>query len=189
MFSDIPIYHYDPGTKEHVATTMAALDPEEKKRGREIPLVPGCATLKIPEPAPVGMVNVFDESADAWQQVEDHRGEIYWLPDGQQVTVSKLGPVNPAWLKQKPEPELNDVLARVRAVRSSMLAESDWTQMPDAPLTTSERNAWKECRQDLRDIPERLIAAWDGLTREQRLAWEEPTQDMLMEFVGREPWR
>lgn len=189
MFSDIPIYHYDPDTKEYTATTMAVLDPEEKKRGREIPLVPGHATLEKPLPAPAGMVNVLNGESDTWELVEDHRGETYWLPSGESVKVTELGPVDAAWLKQKPEPELNDVLARVRAVRNGMLAESDWTQMPDAPLTISERNAWKECRNDLRDIPERLMAAWDGLTREQRLAWEEPTQDMLMEFVGREPWR
>lgn len=37
-----------------------------------------------------------------------------------------------------------------RNERRSRLASSDWTQLPDVPLTT--RNAWAEYRQALRDI-------------------------------------
>ena len=37
-----------------------------------------------------------------------------------------------------------------RRERSAMLAESDWTQLPDAPLET--KAAWAEYRQALRDI-------------------------------------
>ena len=38
----------------------------------------------------------------------------------------------------------------VRARRAVLLAESDWTQLPDVPLATKE--AWAEYRQALRDI-------------------------------------
>ena len=41
----------------------------------------------------------------------------------------------------------------VRIDRDKLLAESDWTVMPDSPLSTSKQNEWKTYRQSLRDIP------------------------------------
>lgn len=38
----------------------------------------------------------------------------------------------------------------VRARRAVLLAETDWTQLPDVPLET--KNLWAEYRQALRDI-------------------------------------
>lgn len=39
--------------------------------------------------------------------------------------------------------------------RSLMLRATDWTQMPDSPLTAAERLAMSIYRQDLRDLPGR----------------------------------
>jgi hypothetical protein len=39
---------------------------------------------------------------------------------------------------------------RIRAIRDRLLAESDWTQLPDAPV---DATAWAEYRQELRDSP------------------------------------
>jgi len=39
---------------------------------------------------------------------------------------------------------------RMRLHRDRLLAESDWTQLPDAPV---ERAAWATYRQALRDFP------------------------------------
>jgi hypothetical protein len=44
------------------------------------------------------------------------------------------------------------VVAEVRAKRTYLLAESDWTQLPDVPLATKQ--AWAAYRQALRDITE-----------------------------------
>ena len=52
-----------------------------------------------------------------------------------------------------PEPEI-DPLIELRAERDRLLAASDWTQLPDAPLTDSQRAAWRDYRQALRDLPE-----------------------------------
>lgn len=38
----------------------------------------------------------------------------------------------------------------VRVHRNKLLAESDWTQLPDAPV---DKQAWAEYRQALRDLP------------------------------------
>ena len=42
--------------------------------------------------------------------------------------------------------------ASVREERDRLLAESDWTQLPDAPITASMKTAWATYRQNLRDI-------------------------------------
>jgi hypothetical protein len=38
--------------------------------------------------------------------------------------------------------------------RNRELLKSDWTQLPDVPLTESQVNSWREYRQELRDITE-----------------------------------
>ena len=49
----------------------------------------------------------------------------------------------------------------VRIDRDKLLAESDWTVMPDSPLSTSKQNEWKTYRQSLRDIPQGSIPIID----------------------------
>lgn len=39
-----------------------------------------------------------------------------------------------------------------RAERNALLAASDWTQLPDAPLTPKKRDAWARYRQALREL-------------------------------------
>lgn len=40
----------------------------------------------------------------------------------------------------------------VRSQRNSLLLQSDWTQLADAPLTADQKTAWANYRQELRDI-------------------------------------
>lgn len=42
--------------------------------------------------------------------------------------------------------------AAVRGKRNMILARSDWTQLPDAPLSNIEMQEWASYRQALRDI-------------------------------------
>lgn len=44
-------------------------------------------------------------------------------------------------------------LTAVRAQRDYQLQQSDWTQMPDTPLTTEQKTLWADYRQALRDLP------------------------------------
>jgi hypothetical protein len=41
----------------------------------------------------------------------------------------------------------------IRRPRSFYLAQSDWTQLPDAPLTEAKKAEWATYRQQLRDMP------------------------------------
>lgn len=43
-------------------------------------------------------------------------------------------------------------LAKLRELRDVELAKSDWTQMPDVPLTTEQKEECKIYRQALRDL-------------------------------------
>lgn len=45
------------------------------------------------------------------------------------------------------------LFAALREARDSNLLASDWTQIPDAPLTAEQKTAWQTYRQALRDIP------------------------------------
>lgn len=40
------------------------------------------------------------------------------------------------------------------AKRDKLLLDSDWTQLPDVPLTETQKQEWATYRQELRDIPE-----------------------------------
>jgi len=49
-----------------------------------------------------------------------------------------------------PPPTAEETL---RGERDILLQESDWTVLPDSPLSTSKVNEWKTYRQALRDLP------------------------------------
>lgn len=46
----------------------------------------------------------------------------------------------------------------LRTQRNVLLAESDWTQMSDSPLTDSKKTEWATYRQTLRDLPAQYSA-------------------------------
>ncbi len=53
-----------------------------------------------------------------------------------------------------PEPTEEQQEMQIRAQRNLLLTQCDWTQLPDAPLTTEQKQEWAEYRQALRDVPE-----------------------------------
>ncbi|MBU2249444.1 MAG: phage tail assembly chaperone [Gammaproteobacteria bacterium] len=63
-----------------------------------------------------------------------------------------------AWLvsdkNNKPLPmDIIDPWIAKRQERNLILQSTDWTVLPDAPLTLTEKTAWKAYRQKLRDLP------------------------------------
>ena len=55
-----------------------------------------------------------------------------------------------------PEPTEEDLkqhnLIALRQLRQRYLQDSDWTQMPDSPLSAEKKTEWQTYRQALRDI-------------------------------------
>jgi hypothetical protein len=62
--------------------------------------------------------------------------------------------------------EKRELALSARGRRDRLLAQSDWTHMPDAPLDDAVRSLWAEYRQLLRDLP-----LQEGFP--QRIAWPE----------------
>ena len=58
-------------------------------------------------------------------------------------------------------------LAVLRADRNIKLAATDWTQLLDSPLTASEKQAWANYRQSLRDLPSTIT----GVSDLQQVSW------------------
>ena len=54
-----------------------------------------------------------------------------------------------------------------RSTRDVLLARSDWTQIPDAPLEDAQRAAWAAYRQLLRDVTESAAVP-------EAVVWPEP---------------
>ena len=48
-----------------------------------------------------------------------------------------------------------------RTTRDKLLADTDWTQMNDSPLSNEDKTAWATYRQELRDLSD--LDAWPNL--------------------------
>ena len=55
----------------------------------------------------------------------------------------------------------------VRGKRNLLLAQTDWTQLPDAPLTEEQKQSWADYRQQLRDLPQTFENAKDVIYPEE----------------------
>jgi hypothetical protein len=54
--------------------------------------------------------------------------------------------------EQEIQEETEQKWRAIREKRNRLLLESDWTQLPDSPLSEEKRLEWKTYRQELRDI-------------------------------------
>lgn len=54
-----------------------------------------------------------------------------------------------------------DQAESIRSDRAQRLADCDWTQLSDAPLTEEQKTAWAAYRQALRDIPQQAGFPWE----------------------------
>lgn len=111
----------------------------------------GIIEIAEPEAAPAGERVIGDvievETVEAEIEVER---EI----DGKTETVIETVEVDRprrVWLTEAIRPD--EQLVAVRTRRNALLAESDWTQLPDVPLSDDARAAWAKYRQALRDVP------------------------------------
>lgn len=75
-----------------------------------------------------------------------------YLPMSSWTDLSKL---------PTPEEEEERRSSILRKTRNTLLADTDWTQMPDSPLTTEAKTAWATYRTALRDIT--THANWPNL--------------------------
>lgn len=56
-------------------------------------------------------------------------------------------------LEPRPEGYTDErIFGAIRQWRNAQLSASDWTQLPDVALSSDEVEAWKQYRQELRDM-------------------------------------
>jgi hypothetical protein len=72
----------------------------------------------------------------------------------QQASIPDRDPFNAPW----------DVIL---SERKRLLEISDWTQIPDNPMSEEKRQAWRVFRQELRDIPQKYSTSAE-------VVWPEP---------------
>ena len=104
---------------------------------------------------PVGSIQEFDSCPEGWFPVE----ELVGSPDLETEFVETYYINGSVKRRIVAHPTLA-VEQSMRAARNSLLAASDWTQVPDSPLSISEKEAWAVYRQELRDMPFVSDAVW-----------------------------
>jgi len=96
---------------------------------------------------------------DGWKpHDEDTEKLVTCAPyvENDRVYVVKVEPISQADIDSKNQVKADEV----RAERNQKLAESDWTQLPDAK-TTVDTEAWATYRQQLRNITEQPGFPWN----------------------------
>lgn len=89
------------------------------------------------------------------QQIEND-GLIYCnIPLDKDLAVNKMGVPEAAF-----DAALKDYQwQQTRSQRDQLMAETDWTQTGDSPLSDTDKTAFKTYRQTLRDIPQKYTDA------------------------------
>lgn len=79
-----------------------------------------------------------------------------WINDDTYQINSKPGfkynVATKEWIED-PIATQNALSASIKSTRNSLLVNSDWTQIPNSPLSAAQQQAWATYRQALRDIP------------------------------------
>lgn len=76
-------------------------------------------------------------------------------PNGYRAITAEMG-LDPGETKASEIPAAlltHGKAEQMKADRRQLLRATDWTQMPDAPITSAEKVAYQAYRQALRDLP------------------------------------
>ena len=66
--------------------------------------------------------------------------------------------------------DTNKLAEAIRHERTNLLFSSDWTVMPDSPLTEAKKLEWQTYRQALRDVPQNNL----NITHINEVVWPTP---------------
>ena len=97
-----------------------------------------------------GAIELSDAQA---QTLLEYNGFVVIEQTKDGVTVTPNAEAWEAWKAEQPDPSIL-VAEEVRQQRNTLLSETDWTQLNDAPLTDEEKEKYRTYRQALRDIPQ-----------------------------------
>lgn len=79
-------------------------------------------------------------------------------PPGSVEIPADIDPYNCEWdgsaiVEKEPLANTQQAQGLMRFERDQLLAQSDWTQLPDSPLDATTKATWATYRQALRDVP------------------------------------
>ena len=94
-------------------------------------------------------------------------GQDHWWDGGEWVSRGPQPTPYHSWSGGRWEFVQGAFVSAVRNIRDQMLAQCDWTQVSDSPLSTDMKNAWAGYRQELRDITNTL----DGIQNLEDVNW------------------
>lgn len=97
-----------------------------------------------------GAIELTDKQAAT---LVDYNGFVNIARTDEGVIVTPNTEAWEAWKAEQPDPSIL-VAEEVRQQRNTLLSETDWTQLNDAPLTDEEKEKYRTYRQALRDIPQ-----------------------------------
>ena len=93
-----------------------------------------------------------ENPGEGWHQAGDSiDGKIFKLSSGSAVEMTEEE-VESYRLSLR----TTSAYSNLRTQRNELLMRSDWTQLPNADLTESQKEAWETYRQALRDLPETM---------------------------------
>jgi len=105
------------------------------------------------------------------------KGTLIAYTDAQKEAKSEFKGAGWEWSNDTMSWQLTDqsmanefALIMLRIKRDELLAQSDYTQMPDVPL--ADKELWDTYRQALRDLPE----AYSSITSLDEVEWPQPPQ-------------
>ncbi len=67
-----------------------------------------------------------------------------------------------------------DYWGDLRSIRDWKLLNSDWTQLPNAPITEQQKQDWENYRQELRNLPETITDPKPLVLDENHPSWPVP---------------
>ena len=93
-----------------------------------------------------------NNKSGTWKEISDYEiGVAYKYDAANDKIIIDSNPAEPPAATQEDLDKMD--LELIRAERDGLLSGTDWTQVPDSPLTDSKKEEWKVYRQSLRDLP------------------------------------
>lgn len=117
-------------------------------------------SFPLPFLPPDGYVLVHDAPAPQAGHEEDFAEVTPVLIDGTWTRAWEVTPAEPAVIAERVAQKEQEIRSR----RNSLLANTDWTQLADCPVDSSE---WAAYRQELRDLPSQEGFPW-------QVEWPQP---------------
>jgi len=106
--------------------------------------------------------NMSDDLLAEWNVFPVNQTQMPSHNDDQTASLNSTPElINGTWfvgwtVRDLTQEEIDDLANNVRRERNQKLADSDWTQISDSPLSDSDKTAWQTYRQGLRDIPNQV---------------------------------